>query len=75
MFSIPKTVSPGNNALRFPALNQIQEAAEIRLKEVPINGAPPKALTAGKRADWLKLLIREALGRFHLSNGSILTGI
>ncbi|KAJ7366754.1 AAA family ATPase [Mycena albidolilacea] len=61
VFSIPKTVSTGNNTLRLPALNQIQEVTEIRLKEVPINGALLKTVTAGKRADWLKLLIREAL--------------
>ncbi|KAJ7935540.1 AAA family ATPase [Mycena leptocephala] len=60
VFPLPKTAS-SNNPLRLPTLAQIQEAAEIRLKEVPRNGIVSKALPGGKRADWLKLLIREAL--------------
>ncbi|KAJ7254363.1 AAA family ATPase [Mycena haematopus] len=62
VFPIPKTVSSSsNNPFRVPALNQIKEVAEIRLKESPRNEVTPKALPAGKRGDWLKLLIREAL--------------
>ncbi|KAF8208825.1 AAA family ATPase [Mycena galopus ATCC 62051] len=51
VFPIRQTGSSSNNPLRLPALNQIQETSEIRLKEVHGMG------------DWLKLLIREALGR------------
>ncbi|KAJ6584862.1 P-loop containing nucleoside triphosphate hydrolase protein, partial [Mycena capillaripes] len=61
VFSLPKTASSNNNPLRLPPLNQIQEATEIRLKEVPRNGIASRALPAGKRGDWLKLLVREAL--------------
>ncbi|KAJ7505432.1 AAA family ATPase [Mycena galericulata] len=56
---LPKTSSSKTNPLRLPALNQIQEAAEIRLKEVTGNSSD--ALPSGKRGNWLKLLLRESL--------------
>ncbi|KAF7346185.1 AAA family ATPase [Mycena sanguinolenta] len=61
VFPIPKTGSSSNNPLRLPALNQIHEIPEIRLKESLRDGPTAKTLPAGKRADWLKLLIRETL--------------
>ncbi|KAJ6557368.1 AAA family ATPase [Mycena vulgaris] len=57
---LPKTASSNNNLFRLPPLSQIQEAAEIRLKEVPRSGVS-NALPGGKRGQWLKLLIRESL--------------
>ncbi|KAJ6508915.1 AAA family ATPase [Mycena sanguinolenta] len=60
VFPFTKTVS-STNPLRLPALNQIHEIPEIRLKESLRDGLLPKAFPAGKRADWLKLLIRETL--------------
>ncbi|KAJ7758519.1 AAA family ATPase [Mycena maculata] len=58
---VPKTGSSKNDPFRLPALNRIQEATQIRLKEVPRDGVSTKVLPGGKRGDWLKLLIRESL--------------
>ncbi|KAJ7043985.1 AAA family ATPase [Mycena alexandri] len=60
VFPLPRTAA-SNNPLGLPIFTQIEEAAEIRLKEVPRNGIAAKALPGGKRGDWLKLLIRESL--------------
>ncbi|KAJ7095978.1 AAA family ATPase [Mycena belliarum] len=56
---LPKTAS-SSNPLRLPGLNQIKDAVEIRLKEV-LRDRTPDGLPGGKRGDWLKLLLREAL--------------
>ncbi|KAJ7147538.1 AAA family ATPase [Mycena crocata] len=58
---LPKTPTK-DHPLRLPALSQIQDATEIRLREVPQSVSPSTALPGGKRRDWLKLLIRESLG-------------
>ncbi|KAJ7212237.1 AAA-domain-containing protein [Mycena pura] len=62
---LPKTNSTTkSNSLHVPALNQIQDAAEIRLKEITsgrIAQPPQGAKRNGKHNDWLKLLIRECL--------------
>ncbi|KAJ7288451.1 AAA family ATPase [Mycena rebaudengoi] len=53
---------PSPNPLRLPPLNRIQEATEIRLREIPLSEIRSvKSLAGGKRGDWLKLLIRESL--------------
>ncbi|KAF7365302.1 AAA family ATPase [Mycena venus] len=60
VFPFPRTVS-SNNPLGLPALTQIQEASEIRLKELQRNGILKKPSAPGQRGDWLKLSVREAL--------------
>ncbi|KAJ6619519.1 AAA family ATPase [Mycena sp. CBHHK59/15] len=64
VFPLSKIAS-NNNPLGLPHLNQIPEAAEVWLKEVPKGGLGgqliAKSSLRGKRGDWLKLLVRESL--------------